>query len=86
MFQHKNEVIDGYCTAIGRDPATIERSVQLQVSPDDWETTRNQAQNFIAAGATHLIMGLRPPYPEKIVQRLVDEVVEPLTAAHNKAQ
>jgi hypothetical protein len=33
---------------------------------------------YIEAGATHIVLALRAPYPEDIVQRLVEEVVEPL--------
>ena len=35
---------------------------------------------FIAAGATHIILNLRAPYPEGIVHRLADEVAAPLAA------
>jgi F420-dependent oxidoreductase-like protein len=85
-FQHKNEVIDGYCTAIGRDPASIERSVQLVVNPNNWDATRTLVQSFITAGATHVILNLRTPYPENIVHLLTEEVVEPLTAAYKRNQ
>jgi alkanesulfonate monooxygenase SsuD/methylene tetrahydromethanopterin reductase-like flavin-dependent oxidoreductase (luciferase family) len=77
-FKHKNEVLDGHCAAIGRDPATIERSVQLVMNPADWPASRDLVRGFIDAGATHLILNLRPPYPEHIARSLVTEVVEPL--------
>src|SRR5215467_4160901 len=64
LFRHKNEVLDRHCAAIGRDPSTIERSVQALADPDDLSVMRNMLQNFIAEGATHLIMNLRAPYPE----------------------
>ncbi len=76
MFQHKNEVIDGYCAAIGRDPAAIERSVELGINPNDWDATRTLVQSFITAGATHVILNLRTPYAENIVRCLTEEVVE----------
>jgi F420-dependent oxidoreductase-like protein len=31
VLRHKNEVLDGYCEAIGRDPATIERTMATPV-------------------------------------------------------
>ena len=31
VLRHKNEVLDGYCEAIGRDPATIERTMAAPV-------------------------------------------------------
>lgn len=82
MFQHKNEVLDGHCAAIGRDPATIERSVQIFIDPNDLSATREMIKGFIEAGATHLILNLRAPYPEGIVHRLAEEVVEPLHAEY----
>ena len=82
LFRHKNEVLDRHCAAIGRDPSTIERSVQVLADPDDLSVMRNMLQNFIAEGATHLIMNLRAPYPEGIVHRLVEEVAGPLRAQY----
>jgi F420-dependent oxidoreductase-like protein len=79
-FRHKNEILDSHCTAIGRDPATIERSVQLLINPKDLSETRDTVRSFIEAGATHLILNLRAPYPEGIVHRLAEEVAEPLSA------
>jgi F420-dependent oxidoreductase-like protein len=80
LFRHKNEVLDKHCAVIGRDPSTIERSVQVVADPNDLSKIRNTLQDFIAEGATHLIMNLRAPYPEGIVHRLVEEVAEPLRA------
>ncbi|HLZ59062.1 MAG TPA: LLM class F420-dependent oxidoreductase [Ktedonosporobacter sp.] len=79
-FQHKNAVLDNHCATIGRDPATIARSVQLVVTPTDMSATRALVQSYIDAGANHLILNIRPPYPEKIAQLLATEVVEPLLA------
>jgi F420-dependent oxidoreductase-like protein len=81
-FRHKNEVLDGHCRAINRDPATIQRSVQLVMNPDDMAGNRKRVQDFIEAGATHLILNLRAPYPQHIVQRLAEEVAEPLKAQY----
>jgi F420-dependent oxidoreductase-like protein len=77
-FRHKNEVLEEHCAAVGRDPATIERSVQVFADPADLSSTREILRNFIAAGATHLILNLRAPYPEGIVHRLAEEVAAPL--------
>ncbi|HEV2663126.1 MAG TPA: LLM class F420-dependent oxidoreductase [Ktedonobacteraceae bacterium] len=81
-FKHKNTVLDGHCTAIGRNPAEIARSVQLIVNPADLGAVRATTQSYIEAGANHLILNLRHPYPEGIVQRLADEVAEPLQAEY----
>lgn len=78
MLRHKNAVLDAHCAAIGRDPATIERSVQLMVDPADLPAMLETVRSFIAEGATHIILNLRAPYPEGIVQRLAEEIAEPL--------
>ncbi len=74
-FQHKVKVLHEHCAAIGRDPAEIELSVQLLVNYDNLDETVGNVQNFVDAGATHLILNLRYPYPEGIVERLAQEVV-----------
>ena len=77
-FRHKNEVLDNYCAAIGRDPAAIERSVQVLVDPNNLSDVRDTVRDYITSGATHLILNLRAPYPQGIVHRLAEEVAEPL--------
>lgn len=79
-FRPKNAVLDGHCAAVGRDPASILRSAQTVVDPDDLAATRDALRPFIEAGAAHLVLGLRAPYPEGIARRLADEVIEPLRA------
>ena len=81
-FQRKSAVLDAHCVAIGRDPTTIERSVQVRVDSAELGAVHATLRSFIAAGATHLVLNLVVPYPEGIVQRLVDEVESPLRAEH----
>jgi F420-dependent oxidoreductase-like protein len=73
-FSRKVRILHDHCAAIGRDPAEIELSVQLPVHYDDLRSTTEAVQRFVDAGATHLILNLRDPYPEGIVTRLADEV------------
>jgi F420-dependent oxidoreductase-like protein len=80
MFQHKSGVLDEHCAAIGRDPSSIERSMQLFINFNDLQETRDIARSFIEVGATHVILNLRAPYAEGIVRRLAVEVAEPLAA------
>ncbi len=77
-FRHKSEVLDGHCAAIGRDPRTIERSIQIVVNYNNPAETLNEIKPYIEAGATHIILNLRAPYPENIVHRLAGEIVAPL--------
>jgi F420-dependent oxidoreductase-like protein len=83
-FRRKNEVLDQHCVAIGRDPSTIARSIQIIMNPDNLEESREQLEGYITAGATHIVLNLRAPYPDKIVSRLVEEVVEPLKSQYER--
>jgi F420-dependent oxidoreductase-like protein len=77
---HKMAVLDEHCAAIGRDPAAIERSIQWVVDPSNMAAARQDLAPYIVAGATHIILNLRYPYPEGVVQRMADEIVAPLKA------
>ena len=79
-FVRKCEILDAHCAAVGRDPAAIARSIQFPVSYGDLTATRETIRGYIAAGANHVILNLRAPYPDGIVQRLVSEVARPLLA------
>ena len=78
-FLHKIEVLDGHCVAIGRDPSNIKRSIQAFVNYDNLVATRDGIRPYIEAGATHIILNLRAPYPESIVQQLAETIAEPLS-------
>jgi len=91
-FARLNAVLDDHCAAVGRDPATIQRSVQVPVDPAHLEENRRLLDSFIRAGATHLILNLGSPrlfvsgqdlYTPGIVHRLATEVVEPLQMEHS---
>lgn len=73
-------VLDGHC-AVGRDPAEIARSIQYMINPADLAGAREGIRQYIAAGANHVLLNLRAPYPEGIVTRMVSEIVRPLTGA-----
>jgi alkanesulfonate monooxygenase SsuD/methylene tetrahydromethanopterin reductase-like flavin-dependent oxidoreductase (luciferase family) len=83
-FRHKSRVLDDHCEAIGRDPSSVERSVQLFVDAENLAATRDAARSFVEAGATHVVLNLRPPYPEQIVHRVAEEVAEPLGAERSR--
>ena len=76
MFRHKQAVLRGHCDAVGRNPDEIEHSVQVRVDYDDLPASAATLQPLVNAGATHIILGLTYPYPEGIVARLAEEVVE----------
>ena len=78
-FKHKVAVLHEHCAAIGRDPAAIALSVQIPVNYDNLAETVHTLQGYVDAGATHLILNLRYPYPAGIVARLAEEVVPNIT-------
>jgi F420-dependent oxidoreductase-like protein len=80
VFKHKQEVLDSYCKEIGRDPAAIQRSIQMRMNYDDLGESIDSIRPYIEAGATHIILNLTAPYPENIVHRLAEQVVAPLNA------
>ncbi len=82
VFQHKSKVLDEHCVAIGRDPNTITRSIQVPVNYENLVEAKEAIAQYVPLGASHFILNLRAPYPQNIVHRLVDEVIEPARAAH----
>lgn len=75
-FSRKAAILHKHCEAVGRDPAAIGLSIQPTVNYDDLEETTQTVQRFVEAGATHVVLNLRPPYPEGIVQKLADKVIQ----------
>jgi F420-dependent oxidoreductase-like protein len=79
-FQHKNDVLNERCAEIGRNPAEIERSIQIRINYTNLGESLEVIRPYIAEGATHIILNLVAPYPQEIVHRLDKEIVEPLKA------
>ena len=79
-FLRKCAILDEHCAVVGRDPAAIARSIQFPVNYGDLSATRETIRGYIAAGANHVILNLRAPYPDGIARRLVSEVAGPLLA------
>jgi len=77
-FQHKSQLVDQYCAEIGRDPASIARSVQILIDPrEDPAPTRELARDFIAAGATHLVLAPRG-LPQGIAHWIDEQIIQPV--------
>jgi alkanesulfonate monooxygenase SsuD/methylene tetrahydromethanopterin reductase-like flavin-dependent oxidoreductase (luciferase family) len=80
-FRSRSSYLDRCCTAIGRAPSEIVRSVQLIVRADESgepATSRALVADFIAAGATHIVLG--PVLGDRPLHWLVDEVIAPALA------
>lgn len=71
----RSALLDRYCGEIGRDPASIVRSIHLPVSYDQPNTTRHAIAEAIDAGFEHLVLGLPSPYPADVARWVADELI-----------
>jgi F420-dependent oxidoreductase-like protein len=76
VFRHKIARLADHCERIGRDPATIERSVLLS-GAFAIADARQQIDEYVAAGVTHLIFSLNPSNAEhrKFVRQFAEEII-----------
>jgi alkanesulfonate monooxygenase SsuD/methylene tetrahydromethanopterin reductase-like flavin-dependent oxidoreductase (luciferase family) len=75
----RSALLDRLCAEIGRDPASITRSIHLRVSYDQAATTRDAIREAIDAGFRHIVLGLPSPYPEDVARWVARELVNTLT-------
>ena len=71
----RSAMLDRFCAEIGRDPASITRSIILATSYEQPGKTRNAIAEAIDAGFPHIILSLAPPYPERVGQWVADELI-----------
>ncbi|GHE81428.1 hypothetical protein GCM10017786_09790 [Amycolatopsis deserti] len=71
----RSALLDRYCTEIGRDPATITRSIHLPVSYDEPGMTRKAIAEATGAGFTHVVLGLASPYPTGVARWVAEELI-----------
>jgi alkanesulfonate monooxygenase SsuD/methylene tetrahydromethanopterin reductase-like flavin-dependent oxidoreductase (luciferase family) len=71
----RSALLDRYCAEIGRDPASITRSIHLSVSYERPGTTREAIGAAVAAGFEHIVLGLSAPYPADVAQWVADEII-----------
>jgi alkanesulfonate monooxygenase SsuD/methylene tetrahydromethanopterin reductase-like flavin-dependent oxidoreductase (luciferase family) len=67
--------LDRLCAEIGRDPASITRSIHLPVSYDHPATTRAAIAEATGAGFGHVVLGLPSPYPQGVARWVADEII-----------
>ena len=60
----RSALLDERCAEIGRDPASIIRSIDVRVSYDQPSKTRDSIAEAIDAGFRHIVLGLPAPYPQ----------------------
>jgi probable F420-dependent oxidoreductase len=64
--RHKNDVLDQWCSKVGRDPGEIERTFTVN-HPDNADI-----DGLLRAGAQHLIVGTNAPFDLGPVERLLE--------------
>jgi len=74
----RSRVLDRHCADIGRDPATIMRSVQLLFQTDDPAGVRATVAELIRAEFRHIVLAVRPPWPDNVARWLADEIINPV--------
>ena len=72
----RGALLDRLCAEIGRDPASIARSIVLPVSYDYPTNTRDSVAEAVDAGFRHVVLGLPAPYPENVAQWVTDELID----------
>jgi probable F420-dependent oxidoreductase, MSMEG_2906 family len=55
-FRERNAILDTWCERVGRDPATLERSVLIDADE------AADVEAFHQAGATHIVIGIDAPF------------------------
>ncbi|UQU62850.1 LLM class flavin-dependent oxidoreductase [Couchioplanes caeruleus] len=73
----RGALLDRYCAEIGRDPASLTRSLVLPVAYDDPGPTRDAIGRATEAGFRHLVLSLPAPYPHGVAAWVADELIEP---------
>jgi alkanesulfonate monooxygenase SsuD/methylene tetrahydromethanopterin reductase-like flavin-dependent oxidoreductase (luciferase family) len=75
----RSALLDRYCVEIGRDPASITRSIHVPVSYDRPDFTRDAIGQVIDAGFGHIVLGLPAPYPDGVARWVADELIATFT-------
>lgn len=73
----RSALLSRYCAEIGRSPDSITRSTSVRVSYEDPAATRETVAQVLAAGFTHIVLSLSPPYPDDVARWIVDEIITP---------
>jgi alkanesulfonate monooxygenase SsuD/methylene tetrahydromethanopterin reductase-like flavin-dependent oxidoreductase (luciferase family) len=71
----RSALLDRYCVAIGRDPASIVRSIHLPVAYDDPGSTRDAVAAALDGGFRHVVLGLPAPYPVGVARWVASELI-----------
>jgi len=75
----RSALLDRLCAEIGRNPASIIRSIHLRVSYEQIDATRTAIAQAIDAGFQHIVLGLPAPYPDSVAHCMASELVNTST-------
>ena len=78
FLAERSRVLDQHCADVGRDPASVVRSVQMVITTDDAAAQRATVARLITAGFRHIVLGVRPPLPDNVARWLADEIISPV--------
>ena len=73
----RSAMLDRFCGEIGRDPASITRSIALPVDHDRPGDDREAIARAVGAGFSHVVLVLPAPYPAGVARRVADELIAP---------
>jgi alkanesulfonate monooxygenase SsuD/methylene tetrahydromethanopterin reductase-like flavin-dependent oxidoreductase (luciferase family) len=76
----RGAALDRICAEIGRDPASITRSLVLPVSYDAPGATRDRIARAVDAGFRHIVLSLPAPYPADVAHWVAGELIGSLAA------
>ena len=68
--------LDQLCRDIGRDPASIVRSVALPVSYEKPADTKDAVAEVVSAGFDHIVLILPAPVPDGVARWVADEIID----------
>jgi hypothetical protein len=71
----RSALLDRSCAEIGRDPASVIRSIHLPISYDQPSITREAIGEAIDSGFQHIVLGLPAPYPANVARWVTDELI-----------
>ena len=71
----RGKLLDGFCLEVGRDPASVVRSMPLGVSYERPDVTRAAVAEALEAGFSHLVLSLPAPYPDGVAHWVAEEII-----------
>jgi alkanesulfonate monooxygenase SsuD/methylene tetrahydromethanopterin reductase-like flavin-dependent oxidoreductase (luciferase family) len=80
-FAERSRALDERCRSAGRDPTSIERSVQIFLRAVPEGDRVSLLRRFVAAGAGRIILVPDPPYVAGAMSRLAEQIMPALAQA-----